>query len=70
MDLSGALELLGGPEGPDPVVRRQVSLFAVDHWYDSGRLWGQLAASPGARFSQAFGQYADWYRGAERMRRR
>ncbi|WP_405827032.1 NAD-dependent epimerase/dehydratase family protein [Streptomyces sp. NBC_00105] len=70
VDLSGALELLGGPEGPDPVVRRQVSLFAVDHWYDSGRLWGQLAASPGARFSQAFGQYADWYRGAERMRRR
>ncbi|WP_327411533.1 NAD-dependent epimerase/dehydratase family protein [Streptomyces sp. NBC_01233] len=70
VDLSGALELLGGPEGPDPVVRRQVSLFAVDHWYDSGRLWGQLAASPGARFSQAFGQYAGWYRGEERMRRR
>ncbi|MEU7727542.1 NAD-dependent epimerase/dehydratase family protein [Streptomyces sp. NPDC040724] len=70
VDLAGALELLGGPEGPDPVVRRQVSLFAVDHWYDSGRLWGQLAASPGARFSRAFGRYAGWYRGEERMRGR
>ncbi|MGW0752562.1 NAD-dependent epimerase/dehydratase family protein [Streptomyces sp. NPDC002587] len=62
VDLAGALELLGGPGDPDPVLRRRVSLLAVDHWYDSGRLWGQLAASPGPRFSEAFGQYAEWYR--------
>ncbi|MFJ4781469.1 NAD-dependent epimerase/dehydratase family protein [Streptomyces sp. NPDC088762] len=63
VDVPGALELLGGPGEPDPVLRRRVSLFAVDHWYDSGRLWGRLEASPGPRFSEAFGQYADWYRG-------
>ncbi|MBT2479901.1 NAD-dependent epimerase/dehydratase family protein [Streptomyces sp. ISL-94] len=62
VDVPGALELLGGPGEPDPVLRRRVSLYAVDHWYDSGRLWGRLEASPGPRFSEAFGQYADWYR--------
>ncbi|MFD9412748.1 NAD-dependent epimerase/dehydratase family protein [Streptomyces sp. NPDC059989] len=62
VDVPGALELLGGPGEPDPVLRRRVSLLAVDHWYDSGRLWGQLEASPGPRFAEAFGRYADWYR--------
>ncbi|MFD3807576.1 NAD-dependent epimerase/dehydratase family protein [Streptomyces sp. NPDC058619] len=63
VDVEGALAWLGGPGGPDAGVRRLVSLFAVDHWYDSGRLWGSVGVSPGPRFSQAFGRYADWYRG-------
>ncbi|MCB5178592.1 hypothetical protein [Streptomyces antimicrobicus] len=60
VDLEGALELLGG--GGDPVTRRQVSLLGVDHWYDSRRLWAMVPTSPGARFSEAFGACAEWYR--------
>lgn len=62
VDVAGALEVLGGVGGVDEVLRRRVSLFAVDHWYDSGRLWGVVEASPGPRFAEAFGRYAHWYR--------
>lgn len=60
-DLAGAMALMG--HGPEAVrLRRLVSLLAVDHWYDSGRLWQQLSASPGLPFAEAFGTYAAWYR--------
>ncbi|MFG2991749.1 NAD-dependent epimerase/dehydratase family protein [Streptomyces sp. NPDC048257] len=62
IDLPGALALLGGAGEPDAVTRRRVGLLAVDHWYDSGRLWGQLEASPGPRFTEGFARCADWYR--------
>ncbi|MFI1652518.1 NAD-dependent epimerase/dehydratase family protein [Streptomyces avidinii] len=62
VDLAGALELLGGGGGIDPVLARRVGLLAVDHWYDSGRLWAGLEASPGPRFAEAFGACASWYR--------
>ncbi|MEV6954760.1 NAD-dependent epimerase/dehydratase family protein [Streptomyces sp. NPDC051183] len=60
VDMAGALELLGGRG--DPVLRRRVSFLAVDHWYDSQRLWNQLTASPGPGFSVEFGRYSAWYR--------
>ncbi|MBW5485845.1 hypothetical protein [Streptomyces bambusae] len=62
VDLAGALSLLGAAD--DPVTRRLVSLLAVDHWYDSRRLWELVPSSPGARFAEAFGAYAEWYREA------
>ncbi|GGZ37548.1 oxidoreductase [Streptomyces avidinii] len=62
VDLAGAVELLGGSGGIDPVLVRGVRLLAVDHWYDSGRLWAGLAASPGPRFAEAFGACVPWYR--------
>ncbi|MFI7354035.1 NAD-dependent epimerase/dehydratase family protein [Streptomyces avidinii] len=62
VDLAGALDLLGGVGGVDPVWARRVRLLAVDHWFDSGRLWSGLAVSPGPGFAEAFGACASWYR--------
>ncbi|MFJ7589419.1 NAD-dependent epimerase/dehydratase family protein [Streptomyces sp. NPDC097617] len=62
VDLRGALELLGGAGRSDPVLVRGVRLLAVDHWYDSRRLWAGLEASPGPRFADAFADCAPWYR--------
>ncbi|MFJ7208408.1 NAD-dependent epimerase/dehydratase family protein [Streptomyces sp. NPDC098789] len=68
VDLDGAVCLLGAAD--DPVVRRHVSLLAVDHWYDTRRLWGQVSVASGPRFEEAFGAYGDWYRGEVRGRHR
>ncbi|WP_420077913.1 NAD-dependent epimerase/dehydratase family protein [Streptomyces sp. JL4002] len=61
-DMRGALDLLEGGAGPDAMLRRRLSLLAVDHWYDSSRLWDGLNCRPGPAFSAAFSPYADWYR--------
>ncbi|WP_327266621.1 NAD(P)-dependent oxidoreductase [Streptomyces sp. NBC_01232] len=63
VDIPRALELLGGTGGTDPALRRRLRLLAVDHWYDSGRLWAGLKASPGPPFPEAFARCAPWYRG-------
>lgn len=68
VDLAGAMELLGAVD--DPVTRRRVSLLGVDHWYDSGRLWGMVSASPGPGFGEGFAAYAPWYREAMALGRR
>ncbi|MFD3545827.1 NAD-dependent epimerase/dehydratase family protein [Streptomyces sp. NPDC058655] len=62
VDLEGALAFLAGPDGLDPVLRRRLSFLAVDHWYDSSRLWDLVSASPGRGFVEEFGRYGDWYR--------
>lgn len=64
VDLGRALELLGGPGPGDAALRHGLGLIAVDHWYDSRRLWGRPEMSAGPRFSEGFGRYADWYRAA------
>jgi nucleoside-diphosphate-sugar epimerase len=61
VDLAGALELLGGADA-DAGLRRRLSFLAVDHWYDSRKLWGSVAASPGPGFSEGFGECVEWYR--------
>jgi nucleoside-diphosphate-sugar epimerase len=61
LTLDQALARLGATH--DPVTRRRLSLLAVDHFYDSGRLWKLVDAPAGPGFPAAFPQYAPWYRG-------
>ncbi|OKI24276.1 NAD(P)-dependent oxidoreductase [Streptomyces sp. CB03911] len=56
-----ALELLGGAT---PVRERRLSLLAVDHWYDSSRLWAVAGCDPGPGFAARFAEHAPWYRAA------
>ncbi|MEU6311929.1 hypothetical protein [Streptomyces sp. NPDC047014] len=53
------LEAGGVPAG---VVRRQLDLLTVDHFFNSDRLWGVVGTSPGPVFGEAFGEFAGWYR--------
>ncbi|MFE0677729.1 NAD-dependent epimerase/dehydratase family protein [Streptomyces sp. NPDC058867] len=46
----------------DPQVRRHLSLLAVDHWYDSSRLWQLLDTAPANDFARDFAAGAAWYR--------
>lgn len=42
---------------------RRLSLLAMDHWYDSSRLWRLLGTTPRLDFRDDFARAADWYRG-------
>ncbi|MGW0913046.1 NAD-dependent epimerase/dehydratase family protein [Streptomyces sp. NPDC002784] len=46
----------------DSLVRRRLSLLAVDHWYDSSRLWQLLDMAPTSDFARDFAVGATWYR--------
>ncbi|MER6672158.1 NAD(P)-dependent oxidoreductase [Streptomyces sp. NPDC000983] len=46
----------------DGRVRRHLSLLAVDHWYDSSRLWQLLDTAPTNDFARDFAVGAAWYR--------
>ncbi|MFD7985954.1 NAD-dependent epimerase/dehydratase family protein [Kitasatospora indigofera] len=59
--VAAALELLGGAT---PVRERRLSLLAVDHWYDSSRLWALAGVDPGPGFAARFADHAPWYRAA------
>ncbi|MET9616076.1 NAD-dependent epimerase/dehydratase family protein [Kitasatospora indigofera] len=59
--MAEALELLGGAT---PVRERRLSLLAVDHWYDSSRLWALAGCDPGPGFAARFADHAPWYRAA------
>ncbi len=39
-----------------------LSIFGVDHWFDSSRIWQDLALDPGPPFPEAFAPAAPWYR--------
>ncbi|MFE9251322.1 NAD-dependent epimerase/dehydratase family protein [Streptomyces sp. NPDC007088] len=47
----------------DPGWQRRLSLLAMDHWYDSSRLWRLLGTAPRLNFREDFARAADWYRG-------
>ncbi|MCX5212259.1 NAD(P)-dependent oxidoreductase [Kitasatospora sp. NBC_00240] len=61
ISMARALELLGGAT---PVRERRLSLLAVDHWYDSSRLWAPAGCDPGPGFAARFADHAPWYRAA------
>ncbi|MCM1942123.1 NAD(P)-dependent oxidoreductase [Streptomyces sp. G3] len=50
-----------GAQG-DPGWHRRLSLLAMDHWYDTSRLWRLLGIAPGGSFAADFAAGADWYR--------
>ncbi|MEU9304436.1 NAD-dependent epimerase/dehydratase family protein [Streptomyces sp. NPDC048269] len=60
LTVTQALNLLGAAD--DPVTRRRISLLAVDHWYDSTRLWSLVRGGAGPVFADAFARHAPWYR--------
>ncbi|MFE7118875.1 NAD-dependent epimerase/dehydratase family protein [Streptomyces sp. NPDC057654] len=39
-----------------------LSVFGVDHWFDSTRIWHDLSLPPGPPFPEAFAATAPWYR--------
>ncbi|MDL2078759.1 NAD(P)-dependent oxidoreductase [Streptomyces sp. GXMU-J15] len=60
VSLARAAALTGADR--DPLVRRRLSLLAVDHWYDSSRLWQLLDMAPLDDFARDFAVGAAWYR--------
>lgn len=57
--LERAAELLGGAQWA-----RRLSLLAVDHWYESSRLWRRTGCEPGPGLAVRFAAHAPWYRTA------
>ncbi|MCQ4081185.1 NAD-dependent epimerase/dehydratase family protein [Streptomyces sp. RB6PN25] len=47
--------------GAEPRLVRQLALVALDHFYDSTRVWRELGLVPGG-FGERFTAYAPWYR--------
>ncbi len=43
-----------------------LDMVAVDHWFDSSRLWTALRRGPGPGFANRFPAHATWYRDANR----
>lgn len=41
----------------------QFELLAVDHWYESSRIWRRAGVSPGPGLAARLGSAAEWYRG-------
>ncbi|MEV0279519.1 NAD-dependent epimerase/dehydratase family protein [Streptomyces sp. NPDC050610] len=39
-----------------------LSVFGVDHWFDSSGIWQDLALTPGPPFTETFAATAPWYR--------
>lgn len=64
ISVTEALELVGGVG--DQLWERRMSLLAVDHWYDSSKLWRLVEPGPG--FTDRFREHADWYRASSAVR--
>ncbi|MER5861973.1 NAD-dependent epimerase/dehydratase family protein [Kitasatospora sp. NPDC002040] len=58
--LAQARRLLEG--AGDAVWDRRLSLLAVDHWYESSRLWRFSGCEPGPGLAARFPDHAPWYR--------
>jgi hypothetical protein len=58
--MAQAENLLGVAQAPRRA--RQLSLLAVDHWYDCSRIWRLAGCPPGPGFAQGFARHASWYR--------
>ncbi len=57
---AAAVERLVASDGPHWA--RRLSLLAVDHWYESSRLWQHTGCPPGPGLTARFAEHAPWYR--------
>ncbi|GAA0660829.1 hypothetical protein GCM10010193_09760 [Kitasatospora atroaurantiaca] len=62
VSLAQAGEMLAASDGTS--WGRRLSLLAVDHWYESSRLWQRTGCTPGPGFAARFADHAPWYRSA------
>lgn len=42
--------------------RHHLDMLAVDHWFDSSRIWAQSRCPAGPGFTASFARHAPWYR--------
>jgi nucleoside-diphosphate-sugar epimerase len=42
--------------------RHHLDMLAVDHWFDSSRIWTGTGCAPGPGFAESFARHAHWYR--------